>query len=433
MADAAKETESSFEVRGPAVVSWESQSSHTPRYVNPDPANKRVVLEVCLDRSACFFRLRVPIRLKALDNTYLYFHIPPDHISSLEWAIDFDAPGLVRQQLNGSVTRLHFRLRTPGQLVVPAQQSLEPRKPATARAIEALTSLAAVDALSVHVEHTVLSKPRLELLEAAVKSGASSPPARLLDLRSLYNGKGGKYFASPVDENAVSTASDDAASTVAGDSPPSYDEIGAGPPMPPIVQANPRKRSRHNSGSSGGVGSSARPLKRATHDRDVKDASASMSLTEQALKPGLEPSKESELLARLLALLKMQQETIERLNDTVAALESRVAAMQERLDETGDKVDVLDVNVCDLGQSVDALEDQMPDIEEILEEALKRKISDEVQEQVEERMQDMFARIKNAFCDYSLLMRDMMQMGSMTEAVPRPLCSVELLCSASSY
>lgn len=235
MADDTKETDACFEVRGPAVVSWRPQGSDTPRYLNPDPANKRVVLEVCLDRTACFFRLRVPIRLKSLDTTYLYLHIPPEHISSLEWAIDFDAPGLVRQQLNGSITRLRFCLRTPGQLVVPAQEALQPKKPATARAIEALSSLAVVDALSVHVEHTVLSKQRLERLDAAIKSGSSSPPARLLDLRSLYNGKGGKYLALPADQNAISTASEDAASISAVDSPPLYDEIGTGPPMPPLV------------------------------------------------------------------------------------------------------------------------------------------------------------------------------------------------------
>jgi hypothetical protein len=64
---------------------------------------------------------------------------------------------------------------------------------------------------------------------SAIKSSVASPPARLLDPRSLYNGKGGKYFPSPVDENAISTASDDVASTVAVDSPRPYDEIGAGP------------------------------------------------------------------------------------------------------------------------------------------------------------------------------------------------------------
>lgn len=235
MADDANATEACFEARGPAVVSWRTQGSDTPRYLNPDPASKRVVLEVCLDRAACLFRLRVPVRLKSLDNTYLYFHIPPDHVASLEWTVDSDAPGLVRQKLNGSVTCLRFCLRTPGQLVVPAQEALRPKKPATARAIEALSSLAVVDALSVHVEHTVLSKQRLELLDAAVKSGSSSPPARLLDLRSLYNGKGGKYLGLPVDENAISTASEDAASIGAVDSPPLYDEAGPGPPMPPIV------------------------------------------------------------------------------------------------------------------------------------------------------------------------------------------------------
>jgi hypothetical protein len=38
-----------------------------------------------------------------------------------------------------------------------------------------------------------------------------------------------------------------------------------------------------------------------------------------------------------------------------------------------------DGNVWELGQSVDIVQDQMPDVEEILEEALKGKISDELQ------------------------------------------------------
>jgi septal ring factor EnvC (AmiA/AmiB activator) len=148
-----------------------------------------------------------------------------------------------------------------------------------------------------------------------------------------------------------------------------------------------------------------------------------VSVAELALEQGLELPKQSGLLARLLDLIKMQQETIERLNDKVAALESRMAEVQGRpdetcdkvaalesrmaevqgrLDETCDKVDVLDVHVCELGQNLDALEGQMPDVEEILEDVLQRKIGDEVQEHVEDRIQDMFTRIRNAFCDYSL-------------------------------
>jgi uncharacterized coiled-coil protein SlyX len=395
MADNTNATDACFDARGRSVVSWIPQGSDTPRYINPDPANKRVMLEVCLDRTACLFRLRVPVRLKSLDNAYLYFHIPPDHISSLEWTIDFDAPGLVRQQLNGSITRLHFRLRTPGQLIVPAQEALQPKKPATARAIEALSSLAVVDALSVHVEHTVLSKQRLELLDAAIKSGSSSPPARLLDLRSLYNGKGGKYLALPVDENAISTASEDVASIGAVDSPPLYDEVGTGPPIPPILSENTGKRRRRSTNNSSSVDSPARPHKRATHDGNVEDASPGVSASGPAEKS--DSSATPGLLARLEALVKMQQETIQKLSDTVDGLESSMAEMQERLDKAEDKVDALDVNVCELGETVDELQDQIPDVDDKMEDIIHKKISDEVYEQMEEKMLDVFARIRNAF------------------------------------
>lgn len=232
--DLAPSSRPCFEVRGSAVVAWECESdSQGPRYLESDPAKRRIVFEAHLDDEAALFRLRIPVRLKHLDETYLYFHVPPDHVSSFAWVADHDAPDRVRQTLSGGVTRLRFLLHTPGQLIVPAQDVLHPKRPATARVIEALKLLATAVAFSVYVEPTVLSKTRLQLLDAAIRSGRSRPPARLQDLRSLYNGRGGRFHV-VADEKDVSTASEDAASTVAVDSPPPYEEIGPGPPMPPV-------------------------------------------------------------------------------------------------------------------------------------------------------------------------------------------------------
>lgn len=106
------------------------------------------------------------------------------------------------------------------------------------------------------------------------------------------------------------------------------------------------------------------------------------------------------LLTRLEALVKMQQETIQQLSNTVAGLEERMAEMQGRLDEAEGKVDGLDMNMCELGETVDTLQEQIPDVDDMMEEIIHKRISDEIYEQIEEKMQDVFSRIRNAFFGY---------------------------------
>ena len=163
---------------------------------------------------------------------------------------------------------------------------------------------------------------------------------------------------------------------------------------------NSGKRSRHSIDSSSSVGSSARPRKRATHDESVKDASPSVAAAGPAEEPG--SITDPGLLVRLEALVKMQQETIQQLNDTVAGLEDRMAQMQERLDEAEDKVEGLDLNVCELGETVDDLQQQIPEVDDMMEDIIHKRISDEIYEQLEEKMQDVFSRIRNAFFEWYL-------------------------------
>lgn len=161
---------------------------------------------------------------------------------------------------------------------------------------------------------------------------------------------------------------------------------------------NPGKRSRRSTNSSSIVGSSSRPRKRTAHDGDVKDASPSVSGAGPTEEP--DSSTDAGLFARLEALVKVQQATIQQLNDTVAGLESRMAEMQERLDETEDKVEGLDLNVCELGETVDTLQEQIPEVDDMMEETIHKRVSDEVYEQMEEKMQDVFSRIRNAFFEW---------------------------------
>ena len=448
----AHEIESSFEVRGPVVVAFvnpsaaqdDNQDAHDvhdenlndtrdenhphPQYIETDPANKQVLLEAhYLDRSA-FFKLRIPVRLKRLDNTFLYFHVPLHHVSSLAWATDDSADvRLVQSKLNssgcGGVTRLDFCLHTPGHLIVPAQDFLEPKKPATARVLDSLISLAAALNFSFYVPHTIFSKSRLQLLEAAISSLSIQPQATanledLQDLRSLYNGKGGKRWI-PIDDGTASTASDSAASTVAVDTPPGY-----GPPPPqydeiaPITPDQKRhgKRPRHRVSSGSSDGSPARPSKRGGVPAYPDDKGAPAYSDEKSEPPRTTSDTlfaQMEMLVRGQHQYIQQQQThilqqqehikqqdvdIKRLLATTACLEHQVAVMQERLDEAGTKVECLDAGVLELGQDLDEVKCSIPDTEEMVQD-LGDKIEREVREQVEQRLHDVFHRIGNVLTD----------------------------------
>ncbi|KAK6827165.1 hypothetical protein PG987_010506 [Apiospora arundinis] len=450
-AGATPEIESAFEVHGPVVVAFvnstdahgnDAQDENRPesQYIETDPANKQVLLETHYSGRFAFFKLRIPVCLKRLDKTFLYFHIPLHHVSSLSCATEDATDQTVQGKLNGSgsggITRLDICLHTPGHLIVPAQDSLEPKRAATARAIDSLTSLATSLVFSLYVQHTVFSKARLRLLEASI-SPLIQPPTKpstqtstepqaptdfqdLQDLRSLYNGKGGKRWI-PIDDGTASTASDSAASTVAVDTPPGY-----GPPPPQYDEVAPRTPNRSDTASGrvivkrSGVqsylddedapayrekGNLAYPGKSSPSFPDDKGGPS--STTRETL------FAQMELLVRGQHAYIQQQQThilqqqehikqqgtdIKRLLATTAELEHQVAVMQERLDEAGSKVDTLDAGIVELGQDLDEVKCSIPDTEEMVQD-LGGKIEHEVREQVEQRLQDVFSRIGSVLTD----------------------------------
>ncbi|KAK7957635.1 hypothetical protein PG988_012483 [Apiospora saccharicola] len=435
------EIEAAFEVRGPVVVVFtsldqaedaEAHEAHegerhsTCHYVETDPANKQILLETHLDQSSSFFKLRIPVRLKRLDKTFLYFHLPSHHISSLDWAtdvVDDDATDLrfVQSKLNSGsssgVTRLDFRLHTPGHLVVPAaQDSLEPKNPATAQVIDSLVFLTTALSFSFYVSHTVFSKARLQLLKTTICDPISPTPPQALvhlqDLRSLYNGKGGKQWKpEDIDDGIASTASESAASTVAVDTPPGYgppppryDEIEQ-PESPQEKRQGKRPRSRVSSGSP-----SARPSKRgAWGEEDIfgDEKTELPRASSEALFAQMEVlvraqhqyiQQQQTHILQQQEHIKQQDTEMKRLIATTADLEQQVAAMQEQLDEAETKVENVDVGLLELGEDLDEVKRSIPDCDEIAQD-LGSQIEQEVRDQLERRLHDVFNRIGNAITD----------------------------------
>lgn len=432
----------SFEVRGPVVVALtsrneveyaEAHDAHegkrhsTCQYIETDPANKQVLLETHLEQSSSFSKLRIPVRLKRLDKTFLYFHLPSHHISSLDWATDVVDDNVatdlrfVQSKLNSGgstgITRLDFRLHTPGHLIVPAaEDSLEPKNRATAHVIDSLTSLATALSFSFYVPHTVFSKARLQLLKTAICDSISptQPQAlvHLQDLRSLYNGKGGKQWKpEKIDDGTASTASDSAASTVAVDTPPGYgppppryDEIEQ-PDSPEEKRRGKRPRSRLSSGSP-----SARPNKRGAWSEEATYGNEKRELpraSSEALFAQMEVlvraqhkyiQQQQRHILQQQEHIKQQDSEMKRLVATTADLEQQVAAMQEQLDEAGIKVESVDVGLLELGEDLDEVKRSIPNCDELAED-LGSQIEQEVREQLERRLHDVFNRIGNAITD----------------------------------
>ncbi|ETS74531.1 hypothetical protein PFICI_14397 [Pestalotiopsis fici W106-1] len=335
---------SNFTVSGKAIVRWELDGVQNDQYLfHPDPKNRSITFEVCVENDAsqllAFFRLRVPVRLKQKD-TILYIHIPPDHIASLSWSLQCEASSSVQAKLSSSITSLHFNLSQPAHLIVPAQWTvLHPRRALSADIIKALESLATSRRLTIYLEHATLSKSRLQAITNIVQSRSSRPVPSYCHLHRLYEGTGGKRHL-PIDENNVSTDSE-AAPETQGESPPAYNEIGPGPPMPPTTPDCPwainsakghgkRHRQSGSADTDGGESESPsnRPSKRGSGEQDSGSAARSTGDGNDLLQLCQRLFVE---LADVKQVAARQEKTIQELQDKVAILEEQARAREDKV------------------------------------------------------------------------------------------------------
>lgn len=427
------------------VVREDHDGRHSPEFVD-HPMKLDAVYK---PSTSVLFRLSVPITDSASTKTTIYLQITPDRISSLR-NMTCDAtdtservpPCLdrVRERLGGArfVTRLQFQLHTDShaQLVVPTDFNLQdtPDSPSQ-RMFKSVSSFAAASLFSLYMPHNVLPIKKFQNLAEAVRQFAALTAAqrhayeRMVDLRSLYHGKGGVVFTRENQDHAESpatTASDAAtesdAATVAfdtpsryRDSPPRYEEcpseghkstdqpdaatvsadkpaVAESPAPSPVGCAPPaydddEPRFKHpmvgkrvlNCGSEDIDLHSAAKRRYARTSKPTEKISRSQSV-------GLDCSFES----RLQFQLERQRQQIERLQDDIKALQKRNkelegrhneleenhGVLENRQVETEEAVESILVHTGELDEECERLGKQVPDIGDEVEDWMKCNMGD---------------------------------------------------------
>ncbi|KAK8095695.1 uncharacterized protein PG998_002326 [Apiospora kogelbergensis] len=404
-----------FNTSGKAVIEWEAPGVGSQCLVHPDPRNRHLTFEVCLEKDGpqcfSFFRLRVPVTHMHLHAIVLYIHIPPSHISSIEWTFDDDTVNSdVQSKLGNNLTRLRFHLKKPAQVIVPDQVPLTPKKPATGAIFKALESLATALSMTVYLEHTTLSKARLASISEVIQSGLCRSVSRYGDLHRLYQGMGGSIL--PLVANLNNPDSEVHVSAQA-ESPPSYYEIGPGPPMPPVAlgpgketdsEKRPCKRRRQCSGSStqSDDASSSTHMPVALPNKAKGEAMASMgALDDDGFLPPWAHSVFAEL-AELRGVVTMQEKVIQGLQQKVMTLESQAkaqddehAVLQGRMDQTDVAIVELDATSTQQGESLAELEDGLASLQEDWDSLSGRRVP-EMDQMREELRVEIMGRLKNA-------------------------------------
>ncbi|KAK7908009.1 hypothetical protein PG985_015312 [Apiospora marii] len=385
-----------FIASGKAVVEWEASLGGTQYLLHPDPRNRHITFEACVEKNdtqcLSFFRLRVPAMHMHLHAIVLYIHIPPHHISSFEWTVGCDAANpAVQSKLGGDLTRLQFHLKEPVQVIVPGQVPLKPKKPATATVIKALESLTTALCITVYLEHTTLSKARLGSIAQVIQSGLSRPVPRYGDLHRLYKGMGGSILPAVTDPYRPEP---EVPALAQADSPPSYDEIGPGPPMPPGGCSTSSTQSDDN-------------VLVATHTPVPllgSHGKAVLPLGGLAGGEALPPWAQS-LFAELVELkgvIATQERVIQDLQHKLVKLEGQAktqdnesAVLQRRMDETDVAIVDLDATATQQGESLCELEDSLASLQEDWDSLAGRR-APELEQVKEELRVEVMNRLRSA-------------------------------------
>lgn len=238
------------------VVTWigtDGRMNHLYRQDN-DPT-----LQVTLDlnynsvhrQSVCtgLFRLCVPVDLKAspYEKTPLFLYIRPERVVSLllQQSDDAELPppqndgvdALVRAKLGLRTVCLKFVLSSPADMVAPSGMPLIPAKQRPhGEQMGLLMGLAQSISFSIYLKAQDFDSPSLlrDLADAITDpaTGVQSH-AEADDIVSLYSGRGGIIVGS-------AKLSGSGPRTVPS-LPPTYDNVGAPPPMAPLDQEDGKR------------------------------------------------------------------------------------------------------------------------------------------------------------------------------------------------
>ncbi|KAK6860839.1 hypothetical protein PG995_004475 [Apiospora arundinis] len=200
------------------ALQWSDDSFLT----TPDPSDARIVfesqtasIENSPDATGVFLQLSIPVKLKGIfAHAPVHIHIHPSQIQSPTYSSE-NIPETVQTKMPGRLARFSMKLREPIHLIIPSNtpSPLRARSRASGLVLDALRSLSRATELSIYMEDQETTRAHLQLLCGllAAEEDASLPPPR-------------------------------------------YDELGPGPPMPPISeskdQSTKRRRQRRSNSST---------------------------------------------------------------------------------------------------------------------------------------------------------------------------------------
>lgn len=213
----------------------------------PDPSDARIVFEsqtspvqIDTDRkdepTGVFLQLSMPLKLKGIFvHAPVHVHIHPSQIQSPAYNNDIDVPDTIRAKMPGRLARFSMTLIEPVRLIIPSNTPapLRARSRASGQVLDTLRSLARATQLSIYMTYEEASRSHLQHMCSLLAAGRGVPLPPYTETFRLFGGSGGCQW---VDEPPAPPPSVHPSAEEEHDSlpPPQYDELGPGPPMPPI-------------------------------------------------------------------------------------------------------------------------------------------------------------------------------------------------------
>ncbi|GAP90062.2 putative phosphatidylethanolamine methyltransferase [Rosellinia necatrix] len=225
----------------PAVLTWRTSDGE-----NKCLSHLNLDLHYHVRSNKAFFKLRAAVALKSHPRsrtTAVFLIVHPERIRAL--VLDDSPCAPEAKTLGPETVCLHFELSRLPALVVP-KESLAPRNQASGNLLDSLREAVRQGTFSVYAKIPCRRLPRQRLL--ALCGAASRNELRSIaahsNISSLYSGAGGECIEGDslsLPDSTTLSAVNESTTEPLMENPPSYDEVGSGPP--PIVP-NPHKRRR---------------------------------------------------------------------------------------------------------------------------------------------------------------------------------------------
>ncbi|KAK7983153.1 ubiquitin-conjugating enzyme/RWD-like protein [Apiospora arundinis] len=335
------------------ALQWSDDSFLT----TPDPSDARIVfesqtapIENSPDATGVFLQLSIPVKLKGIfAHAPVHIHIHPSQIQSPTYSSE-NIPETVQTKMPGRLARFSMKLREPIHLIIPSNtpSPLRARSRASGLVLDALRSLSRATELSIYMEDQETTWAHLQLLCGllAAEEDASLPPPR-------------------------------------------YDELGPGPPMPPISESKDqstkrRRQRRSNSSTSSDVLAlgDAPPKK-----PDLRASPPRPSAVQQRLDI-LEVLVQTQArqIDELLADNKLQKERIRECESDIGAVRLAAERAHARVEELELEMAVQRDDMERLDGDVQYCREQEEDMVEVVTDKVSDRIVDVVADAVTDRI-----------------------------------------------